>query len=341
MAETETQRLAREYANYDRSVEIVSSAEVWFTRQKEMAKTVLHFERYPVIPHPDGNEATPDFTVLFTDNTAIVGEVSNVALRAGSFDGLWHQIKRYSELTQIPAGGDKFEAVTEVDVVAFIPDRAAQRTCDLIAEKRASEDDPLYVSVLASSHEADTGAYTFMRIERANNPRPRGHGRKPSLESWLSDPTNADTLRGKPGNFGPIKTQRRFVNDPMSTLYLSVVLWSQLFAELAGGEKDIKATVEEIADELKKKFGRGKVAEVRAALNLLKRAKLAVETADYWVIDFREIGTAREPVQDVLLHRLESPPRGPITHEARDRRRKNRKEKENNIRKQEELDLGS
>lgn len=341
MAETETQRLAREYANYDSSVEIVSSAEVWFTLQKEMAETVRHFDRYPLIPHPDGNEATPECTVLFTDNTAIVGEVSSVALEAGSFERLWHQIKRYSELSQIPAGGGKFEVVTEVDVVAFIPDRAAQRTCDLIEEKREKEENPPHVSVLAYSHEADTGAYTFMRIQRANNPRPRGHGRKPSLESWLADKKNADTLRGKPDKFGPIKARRRFVNDATATLYLGVVLWSQVFPEIAGGEKDIKTTAEEIADELRKKFGRGKVAEVRAALDLLKRAKLAVEAPDHWVIDFREIGTAREPVQDVLLHRLESPPRGPITHAARDRRRKNRKQKENNISRQDQLDVGS
>lgn len=339
MAETETQRLAREYADYDRCVEIVSSAEVWFTRNKEMVKTVRHFERYPSIPHPDGNEATPDFTVLFTDDTALVGEVASVAREAASFEGLWHQLERYASLKQLPAGAGKFHAAAEVDVVALIPDRAAQRTCDLIDEQRPQGDEPPHISVLAYSHEANTGDYTFMRIERANNPRPRGHGRTPSLESWLAYEENADTLRGKPDNFGPIKAQRRFCNDPMATLYLAVVLWSQVLAEMAGGERDVKTTTEEIAEELKGKFGRGRIAEVRAALDLLMRAKLVAEAKDHWVIPFREIGTARELVQDVLLHRLESPPRGPITHTERRRRRKEREEKESNIKKQEQLDF--
>lgn len=339
MAETETQRLAREYAVYDRCVEIVCSAEFWFTHSDEMAKTVRHFERYPSAPHPDGNRATPDFTVLFTDSTALVGEISSVARERHSFDRLWHQLRRYGSLEQIPGPSGGSEAVTEVDVVAFIPDRAVQKTCDLIDAKRTTEDDPPHVSVLTYSHEADKGDYTFMRIERANNPRPRGHGRVPSLESWLADPENADTLRGKPEWFGPVKASQRFCNDPMAELYLAVVLWSQVFAEMAGGERDIRTSAEEIAQELRTRFRRGKIDEVRAALNLLKRARLAVEGRDCWIIDFREIGAPREPVQDVILHRLESPPRGPITHAERDQRRKARKEKVNNIRKQEQLDI--
>lgn len=55
------------YFHYDRCVDIVSVAEVWFTKSTGLRATVVHFERFPRLAHPDGNDATPDFTVLFND----------------------------------------------------------------------------------------------------------------------------------------------------------------------------------------------------------------------------------------------------------------------------------
>jgi hypothetical protein len=78
-----TDPLWSEYYQYDRRVDIVSVAEVWFTRAQGLSGTVRHFERFPKVTHTDGNDATPDFTVLFTDDTALVGELSNLALAEG------------------------------------------------------------------------------------------------------------------------------------------------------------------------------------------------------------------------------------------------------------------
>lgn len=335
MAETEIQRLDRRYGEYDEVVEIVSAAEVWFT-ESSIASTVRHFERYPTVAHPDGNPATPDFTVLFNDDTAIVGEIARLSLEGGSFESLWRQLDRYATLTEIPAGGGTFVSVDSVDVIAFILQDAANRVCDLIDVKRQGGGPP-HISVFSFGRRLD-GGYDFNRLSRANNPRPRGHERDPSLEAWLADEKNADTLSGRPDRWGIIKARARFCNDPMSELYLATVLWSQVIAEMAGGKRDLKATPEEIASELRTRFGCGKVTEVLGALRLLKAARLAAEAEDHWVIPFQPLGSPRENVKDVLLRRLESPPRGPVTHAAREERRKERRETRANRAAQDHLE---
>src|SRR3546814_18993668 len=73
---------------YDLAVWIVSGFLFLFTEQASLSPTVAHFERYPLITHPDGKEATPDFTVLFHDGGALVGEVAQLSLADQGVDAL-------------------------------------------------------------------------------------------------------------------------------------------------------------------------------------------------------------------------------------------------------------
>jgi hypothetical protein len=103
--DVDRERLRNEYRAYDRRVDIVSSVEVWFTRVTEIKPTVAWFERYPSLKHPlDGNDAKPDFTVLFADGTGYVGELSDLALHDQSLDALCSQLARYDTLDRLPAG---------------------------------------------------------------------------------------------------------------------------------------------------------------------------------------------------------------------------------------------
>lgn len=337
MADTDTERLDQRYREYDEVVEIVSAAEVWFTQNEAMAATVRHFERYPAIRTRAGEEVTPDFTVLFNDGTGIAAEIARLALNPNSFEALWRQLDKYAALQELPAGGGAFACVSAVDVLAFLPQDVANRACDLIEEKR-QQGGPPHISVLSYGRRSG-GDYDFIRSERANNPRPRGHGREPSLESWLADRHNADTLSGLTRNFAPLKAKARFCNDPMSELYLAVVLWSQVLVEMAGGERDLEITEQRIAEELRTKFGRGNVREVRGALHVLKAARLAVETDRGWIIAVQAIGAPHEDVKDVLLRRLEAPPRGPITHAEKERLKAVRRERQRNRQAQARLEV--
>lgn len=52
---SEAELLHAEYERYDRCVDIVSAAEVWFTKASGLRDTVAHFERYPTITAEDNS----------------------------------------------------------------------------------------------------------------------------------------------------------------------------------------------------------------------------------------------------------------------------------------------
>src|SRR3546814_10229985 len=85
---------------YDRAVGIVSGFQFLFTEQASLSPTVAHFERYPLITHPDGKEATPDFTVLFHDGGALVGEVAQLSLADQGVDALCRRSEEHTSELQ-------------------------------------------------------------------------------------------------------------------------------------------------------------------------------------------------------------------------------------------------
>jgi hypothetical protein len=118
----------RLYGLYDRRVDLVSVAEVWFTRSQSLAPWTVHFERFPRLVHPeDGNPATPDFTVLFNDDTALVGELAHIAPRTSALEKLTIQIGRYETLGAVPCGPPDasgvhpLREVRAIDIVVVAP----------------------------------------------------------------------------------------------------------------------------------------------------------------------------------------------------------------------------
>lgn len=308
----------REYAHYDRRVDIVSVAEVWFTKSEGLAGTVRHFERYPEFMHEDGEPVTPDFTVLFTDDTALVGELSDLALNQESLDKLCAQIGRYAALTEVPSGPrdahrhQPLQPVTAVDVVVLMKHDVANGGIDRI--RRAMEDDghpydpPHPPTVLAWSYDPDTGDYTFSFADREGNVRPRSHGRDPSIGAWLADPRNNDTLKGKPRHFVPVKAEGQFMNDGPPQLYTATVLWAKtlpaLLAEVgetAPAEFDTDAAT--LAGRLRDDYGFGRAVDVKKALELLRFVGLAKQTDDGWRILYRDLSRSDENLPDALLSR--------------------------------------
>lgn len=64
---SDREQLLREFKEYDAKVDIVSSFEVYFRESTSLPATVAHFERFPRYTAPDGDQVSPDFTVLFND----------------------------------------------------------------------------------------------------------------------------------------------------------------------------------------------------------------------------------------------------------------------------------
>jgi len=308
------------YAQYDKRVDLVSIFEVWFKRSAGLAKTVQHFERFPQINHPDGRPATPDFTVLFTDGTTLIGEISSVPPEA--VDDAIDQILRYDGITEVPAarrsaGGQQLtHAVTEVDLMLITPLNGSNATCDRVEARIDSEGISFQhpPTVLAWSFDSPTGAYTFVRPTRAGNGLPREHGRKPSIGSWLAE--GSDELRGLPIHFAPLKAASRFMNDEPPELYTATVLWSSVFPDIlvARGlpaSAEFEVTVDEIGLWLLNHYGfSGATGTVRRTLGLLRVGGLAEEGPDgRWKILYTDLGRLSREIEEAILH-LINPPGG-------------------------------
>lgn len=307
-----------EYHQYDRRVDVVSIAEAWFTRSKDLAATVKHFERFPRLTHPDGNPATLDFTVLFSDDTAIAAELSHLALPDGSLDDLAAQLLRYDSLTHVPCGPragtvHPLQAVKAVDVVVFTPLDVANAACDRLAAAIADDDHPYTPAkppmVLGHTLDRDTQTYTFVRPTRAMNDLLPDYGRDPSLSKWLA--RGSDTLRGIPRHFAPIKARARFMNDGPPPLYTATVIWGTLLPSYLAETRqvapaDLPFTVDQAVARMRSDYGFGRSKDVLAALRFLKVARLAEEHSRGWTIFFRDLGNIGGDISQALLHEYRS-----------------------------------
>jgi hypothetical protein len=331
---SDTERLHADYRRYDACVDIVSAAEVWFTSAAGIKDTVAHFERYPTIDHGDGEEATPDFTVLFHDGTAYVGELSNLARPQASIDSLCGQIGRYDSLQRIPGANDTLVDVEALDVIVFVPhgeaNAAVARLADAVSDAEHFYKPSRFPSVFGWSFERERNRYIFSLARGDENNRPRGHGREETLEKWMASRTNPDTLTGRPDQFMRFKVARRFVNDPVPPLYMATLLWSVVLPRLNGGEGDIHTNAAEIAAQLRDDYGRGRANEVTHAFELLAKAGLAEREGEGWLIAHQSITRHDQDLAETLLDRYSSPPSGPVSLAARERIRKVRRERERN-----------
>lgn len=325
----ERDELLRGYRSYDRAVDLVSVFEMWFTQVPEMAATVRHFERFPRYQASDRDEVTPDFTVLFTDDTLLVGELSSLARNRASLLKLVRQVGRYDRLKRAPVGqlgggGHRLIPVQGVDVLLIMPADVSNYACDRIDEFISDEAESYRPTrrpcVLGWSFDPDQGAYTLKYDNRAGNPRPPSHGRSPSVTQWLEE--SADTLRGLPKHFQGVKTARRFMNDRPPPIYVATILWLVAFPEIAPNAPpvDIDVSAAEVAGWLQRNAGGGDADMVRSACELLVRAGLAAPIASGWRIGFREIASSGQDVHNELIRRYLMRPRGPATEFDREAR---------------------
>jgi hypothetical protein len=331
------EHLIREYRDYDARCDVVSCFEVYFTEARQMAETVSHFERFPRFDAPDGERVTPDFTTLFSDGTMLVGEIARLARREESLEALLRQIGRYETLTEGPsgaraAGGHHVAAVEAVDVLLLVPSGDANavrdRINEAVSDERYGYAPATRPSVLGYNYDDASGRYVFTFDDRAGNPRPRGHGREPSIESWLLG--HHDTLTCPSDRFSRITAVKRFMNDRPPAFYTATLLWLDALPALARPDVppvDVIATPAQIAQWLRRNYGWGDARAVRGALDFLQRAGLARQRQDDWVVALKPIAGSHEEVRRELADRYLAKPRGPVT--ASDRRaREDRLERE-------------
>jgi hypothetical protein len=271
--------LMREYGTYDHAVDVVSAFEFLFTVPSDMAATVAHFERFPRIPRSDaGDPDTPDFTVLFTDGTALVGEISRLSLRPESADSACEQLLRYSRLTQVPDASGHFTAVTDVDVMQLVPPDVGPDAVDrIITERMLNPDHPFKPAKAPCivQYIRDPDRYMFQRLNDPTNGTIEGHEREPHIGARIRK-INVPASR-----FVGIKGNKKFMNDPIKPLYLAVILYIYVWStEQKGRVGEVTVNPASTAKTLRAWYGAGTASDVRNAMGLLVSAGLAVDNRD-------------------------------------------------------------
>ena len=264
-----------------------------------------------------------------------------------------HQIGRYDTLDQAPSarltgGGHDLSDVEAVDILVLVPDgevnAATDRVDQAIQERRYGYAPRQRPTVMGWSFDAAGSRYIFKYDDRSNNPRPRTHGREPSLTSWLVGAH--DTLKCPASRLTGAKVRHRFMNDRPPALYMATILWMDALPAAARPSVppvDLEVTAASLAAYLRESYGWSDTDAVSLGLAFLERGGLARQTSAGWAIELKEVATSREEVHSELLRRYLARPTGPVTAADREeiarRAERERAERERNREGQAELEL--
>jgi hypothetical protein len=316
----QAQQLLAEFRLYDRNVDVVSAWETISTQSNtSLPECVRHFERFPSVVAPDGNIARPDFTVVFTDNRAIVAEIAQFALRDESVDDLCRQIGRYDTLIQLPVGGGALAAVESVDVMLLVPlSLGTDAVRRIIRERLENGAHPYSPSappiIVQFALDQDPERYVFQRRQDPGNGTFRDEGRDDGarLSQWFG----RSDVKVRPEHFREIKASRAFVNDPVPSLYLATFLWAKTFADRAaaigeGRPVPLAVIPGTLAAQVREEYGLVRTTDAEKALALLGRGRLAERSGDGWVVYWTELprGPAERDLAETLARRSVRPPR--------------------------------
>ena len=316
----DAEALLHDHRLYDQYVDVVSAFEWIFTEVDELSVTVAHFERFPKVEAPDGNDATPDFTIVFTDGTGLAAEIARIALPDQSVDALCHQLLRYDTLTHLQAVGGNLVEVKSVDVLLLVPLELGTDVVRRVLNERLHSkkhgykpsQPPCIVQYVAQSDK-----YVFQRRPDSENGELHEEGRSSGIGSWLASSDFKPPATG----FAHVKARRPFMNDPVAPLYLASQLWTKVFPSLVADVEPVGdyqpwvGTTAEIVNVLHEMYGRVSAGAVRRAMEVLVATRSAERLGDdRWRTAWG--GLANRPGEDLaelLAHRAVKPPaRGPI-----------------------------
>lgn len=270
--------LMRDYRHYDQCVDVVSIFQMLFEQSEtQLPETVVHFERFPTI-----GKDTPDFTVVFTDGTGLVGEIANVARNDQGRDKTCYQLAKYDQLTQLPVNSSGLlQPVEQVDVLFLTPLENSREVAGHILRRLDDEDHdytpshrPCIVGYRPNLLPQGL-AYVIMDPGNPTNGRLREDGRPDGIGAWLDEAS----ITVPPAKFEDVKAESVFMNDPPKKLYMATALWARVLPTLAPQQprrpEPIDVTENDLADLVRNRYGIGSLSSVREALEVLERANYA------------------------------------------------------------------
>ena len=167
--------------------------------------------------------------------------------------------------------------------------------CGIIAESLLNDSHVYSVPhapvIVQVAQDAQTQKYNFQRVPAEINGTLHD-------DDWpencrLSSRFVEETLSVSPRYFVDGKAEKPLVNDQAPPIYLAILLWTQVFPEmaLANDKSEFQVTSTELASALRERYGRGKKADVEDALALLREAGLANRPGGgaHWRIRYRKL----------------------------------------------------
>jgi hypothetical protein len=283
-------RLVTDYDRYDEYVDVVSCFEFMFTdsRVQLLPETVKYFQRFPRCTAETRGQSrvvTPDFVVIFKDDSVLIGEIASIATYEKSVDKLCSQLQSYEEIVSIPCDDGQVITPRLIDVVWLVPTDLSNPACNRVLKQRFLDPNHPYKPVKAPSivsYARLPKKYSFSRIPHPDNGILDTGVEPRRITEYLDQNLNI-----RPEQFVHIKTARGFMNDAASPLYLATYLYLRFWPIMFGaGTAEARTTSQQIALELQRTYGYGSRAkEVVKALELLESAGLARKmTNGTWVV---------------------------------------------------------
>ena len=301
----------KQFDVYDQAVDIVSCWECFLDHVYSGVFSDFHFERFPKLPQNAGDPLTPDFTVFFNEDYALIAEIKRTfPTDDDAFESTLDQILKYDQDLGIKrAQGDR--ATSEVcDLMVILSGSAAPQIGTRINNRLMHDPDYDFDKNLITlryqyNSSATLSRYEFQRVtevdhEFRDDPLPSDI----SLSNSIGEEGNYDTMECYPKHFTPVKVKKPICNDEPPGAYLATILWNKVLPECLDRDQylrwqqgtvqktmEIHTTVSEMTDRLNAYMADGEPNEswVEEALNFLCDAELAEENSGQFVVKFRDL----------------------------------------------------
>ncbi|MFB6075510.1 MAG: hypothetical protein ABEK17_00030 [Candidatus Aenigmatarchaeota archaeon] len=325
--------LLKEFDVYDTTVDIVCCWEAFINHSYDGKIDSYYFDRFPHISHPEGydGDLTPDFTICFNQEYAIIGEIKRTFPEEDEhFQNEMEQILTYDNSLQVEMGDGSEGTPETIDILLLIEGTDAPQISHRINELREEkiiEFDNNFLMFRYNFNQTSTiSRYEFQKVIEASD-----FFRDDTIPDDVSLSNKFDeerkTAKVYPKHFRDVKFEKPICNDSPPPIYLATILWHKLFAnqisnseyrewQWGSAQKTKLFTVEpyeftrKVNNRFKECDGEIRVRWIKEAFNFLCEADLAdynheEETYEIKYRDFNIRIGEEESYQDGLNFRKE------------------------------------
>jgi len=305
----EQQELLDQFSTYERAVSVVNSVEGHL--KKHYSDLLQFFDRYPEIPRDGLAPLTPDFTIVFKGEYAVICEAKRgMGSSDDSLRDRFNQLLSYDDTLALRAApGDAYDLKSaDHDILVILNSSYApketKRIKPLLSDAR--KDGKLNRSLVVFGVHYDTQeaqarwVYNWMPGSEKFRDEGLPEGRRLSVRHQ----DEADPIVVFPVTFSQIHAVHYFCNDAPPPIYLAVVLWSRVFRSMLPigeqerwvlddnlhGTVEFRATVKEIKDAANDRLSYSlRANQVRDAMKLLERGHLVkqLDKGNSYTIQYR------------------------------------------------------